>query len=243
MLETMNKGLIKKEKKSVKPPMLTDVVYQHILTSIIDCTLMPGQRVVQDDLAASLGVSRAPVSHAMQLLKYHGMLQESGGKGLEVAPIEPNRIRDLFQVRAALDGTAARLAAERVMNNAITDEELQPIAEALQYGDRLTDDCMMSDRVRADIDFHKAIYSSSGNGSIAETMAPLWPHLQRAMVVVLAPNRAISRVWREHKQIFDSILAGDPEGSERSAKRHALSAGVQTEGFLRHGATPEIELK
>ncbi|QGY03607.1 GntR family transcriptional regulator [Methylobacterium mesophilicum SR1.6/6] len=217
--------------------MLTDLVYQHILTSIIDCTLMPGQRVVQDDLAASLGVSRAPVSHALQLLKYHGMLQEAGGKGLEVAPIEPNRLRDLFQVRAALDSTAARLVAERVMNNSVTESELQPIIEAMQHGDLLDDKCVMSDRVKADIDFHKAIYHSSGNGSIAETMAPLWPHLQRAMVVVLAPNRAISRVWREHKQILDSILAGDPEGSERSARRHALSAGVQTEAFLRHGAT------
>ena len=94
MFDQMNIGSYKKEKKSVKPPMLTDLVYQHILTSIIDCTLMPGQRVVQDDLAASLGVSRAPVSHALQLLKYHGMLQEAGGKGLEVAPIEPNRLRD-----------------------------------------------------------------------------------------------------------------------------------------------------
>lgn len=214
-------------------PILIDVVYQKLLEAIIDCTLMPGQRIVQEEIAASLGVSRAPVSHALQLLKYRGLLQEAGKKGVEVVPIDPDRVRDLYQIRASLDGTAARLAAERREIDALSDADIVAMSDALERGASLEAKTAMSIRVRADVDFHQAIYKASGNSSIGEVLAPLWPHLQRAMVLILSANQARDRVWREHKHILDSILTGDAEGSFRAASRHASNAGTHTERYLR----------
>lgn len=214
-------------------PILVDVVYQRLMAAIIDCTLLPGQRIVQADMAASLGVSRAPVSHALQLLKHQGLLQESGKKGLEVAPIDPDRVRDLYQVRAALDGLAARMAAERYGAGEIDEAEIAVLREAFAAGSRLGEATAMSKRVQADIDFHRAIYRISGNALIVEALDPLWPHMQRAMVLVLEAGPLRKQAWREHRQIMESILDGEPDASAAAAIAHAAEAGTHTEGKLR----------
>ncbi len=217
-------------------PILVDVVYRRLMAAIIDCSLLPGQRIRQAEIAQTLGVSRAPVSHALQLLKYQGLLQDSGRRGLEVAPVDPDRVRDLYQVRAALDAVAARLTAARCAEGRLSAADIALIDKAFESGMKLSAETPMSVRVQADIDFHHAIYLVSGNRSIAETLQPLWPHLQRAMVLVLQAHETRELAWREHRQIMACILAGDPEGSAHAAYRHAANAGTQTEERLRRAA-------
>jgi DNA-binding GntR family transcriptional regulator len=209
-------------------PILFDAVYQKLLAAIVDCTLLPGQRILQAELAASLGVSRAPVSHALQVLKHQGLLQESGRKGLEVAPIKSERVRDLYQVRAALDGLAARMAAERAASGALLKTEAELLRGTYNAGQRLGYETPMSKRVAADIDFHRVVHRISGNAAIGEAFDPLWPHIQRAMVLVLEANKVRKQVWREHRQIMENIFAGDPQASFGSAYSHAAEAGIRT---------------
>ena len=92
-------------------PNLIDQVYARILEAITDRTLLPGQRIRQNELAEKLGVSRQPVSHALHLLHRQGLLAESGRRGFEVTQLDPERIRQLYEVRGAIDALAARLAA------------------------------------------------------------------------------------------------------------------------------------
>jgi len=214
-------------------PILVDAVYQRLMAAIIDCTLLPGQRILQAELAASLGVSRAPVSHALQVLKHQGLLQESGKKGLEVAPIDPARVRDLYQVRATLDALAARMAAERSASGVLADAEAATLRAAFDAGVRLGEETAMSRRVQADIDFHQAIYRISGNDAIADALEPLWPHMQRAMVLVLEANARRKQAWSQHRRIMESILGGDAGASADAAYSHAAEAGVHTEKRLR----------
>src|SRR3954447_15680078 len=94
-------------------PNLIDQVYTRILEAISDRTLQPGQRITQNELAEKLGVSRQPVSHALHLLHRQGLVAESGRRGFEVTTLDPARIRQLYEVRGAIDALAARLAAAR----------------------------------------------------------------------------------------------------------------------------------
>src|SRR4030095_6008908 len=94
-------------------PALIDQVHDRLLAAIVDGTLAPGQRLTQESVAEMLGVSRQPVSHALQVLKRRGLLIESGKRGLMVAPVEAQRVRDLYQVREALDALAPRRDARR----------------------------------------------------------------------------------------------------------------------------------
>ncbi len=70
--------------------------------------------LLRSRLQSGFNVSRQPVSHALQLLKRQGLAVEHGHRELSVAPINPERMRDLYQLRAVIDGLACRLAAERV---------------------------------------------------------------------------------------------------------------------------------
>src|SRR5512141_2410576 len=116
-------------------PKLIDQVYARILEAIIDRTLPPGQRIRQNELAEKLRVSRQPVSHALHLLHRQGLVAESGKRGFEVTQLDPVRIRQLYEVRGAIDALAARLAAERAKSDAAGRARLET---ALRAGHRIT---------------------------------------------------------------------------------------------------------
>ncbi len=165
--------------------LLIDQVYQRVLEAIADGSLLPGMRVRQGELADRLGVSRQPVSHALHLLKRQGLLRESGRKGFEVAPIDPVRIRQLYEVRGALDGLAARLAADRA---GLVAEGCAALRDIVEAGHAIAaDTTLTSELVRLDIAFHQTLYRLSGNPAFEEMVGPYWPHLSRSMAAVLIP--------------------------------------------------------
>src|ERR1044072_4132249 len=96
------------------PSALIDQVYGRLVKPSADETLPPGKRLTQEEIALRLGVSRQPVSHALQILRRRGLVEERGKRGLVVAPLDAKKLRGLYQVRAALEELAASLAAPRV---------------------------------------------------------------------------------------------------------------------------------
>jgi DNA-binding GntR family transcriptional regulator len=91
-------------------PYLTEQVYQRLLHAICDGELAPGARLTQEELA----ISRQPVLQALRLLKKDGFVIDAGRRGLRVAPLEAQAIAHMYDIRAVLDGLAARRAAERL---------------------------------------------------------------------------------------------------------------------------------
>ena len=115
-------------------PALIDQVHDRLLAAIVDGTLEPGRRLTQEELALMLGVSRQPVSHALQMLKRRGLFVEVGKRGIAVAPLDGARIRGLYQVREALDGLAAELAAARCRDGAATSTEMAEVRRIIADG-------------------------------------------------------------------------------------------------------------
>ena len=211
-------------------PNLIDQVYERILAGITDRTLPPGHRIRQNELADTLGVSRQPVSHALHLLHRQGLVAESGRRGFEVTRLDPRRIRQLYEVRGAIDSLAARLAAERVR----TDSQGRARLEAALHAGRAIDNrTPLSELIALDVDFHRAIYRLSDNPAIEEIIAPQWPHMRRSMATVLAELDYRTSAWAEHETIAAKILAGDAKGAERAASAHAITAGQMTEERLK----------
>lgn len=208
---------------------LTDRAYQQLLESIADGTLMPGQRIRQAELADSLGVSRQPVSHALHLLKRQGLVEDFGRKGLRVVPLDPLRVMQLYQMREVVDGLAARLAALQVAAQTVTAAEIDALQRQLAAGSQFDATTPIPVLVRADTDFHRALYRLSGNPAIEEMTAPLWPHLMRSMAMVLHEPGYAARVWQqEHATILRHIQEGDADRAETSARNHAAAAAHRT---------------
>jgi DNA-binding GntR family transcriptional regulator len=214
-------------------PNLIDQVYERILAAITDRTLPPGHRIRQNELAEKLGVSRQPVSHALHLLHRQGLVAESGRRGFEVIALDPMRIRQLYEVRGAIDGLAARLAAGRVKADANGRADLEAALRAGRGIDRKTS---LSDLIALDVDFHRAIYRLSGNPAIEEMIAPQWPHMRRSMATVLSELDYRTNAWAEHETIAADIFAGDAKAAESAALAHAVGAGQMTEARLREAA-------
>jgi DNA-binding GntR family transcriptional regulator len=209
-------------------PALIDRAYERLVEAIADGTLAPGQRIRQEELGRALGVSRQPISHALQLLKQQKLVSEHGRRGLVVSEIDPDRVRDLYQVRSALDAVAARLAAERVARRVIAAPQRQTAERALAAGVALPPDAPVLAFIQADVAFHTALYRLSGNRTIEDTVAAQWPHLKRSMGAVLDDPEQRPLVWTEHREILHRILAGDPAGAERAARGHTERAGAET---------------
>ena len=211
-------------------PNLTEQVYARILEAITDRSLLPGQRITQNELAERLGVSRQPVSHALHLLHRQGLLAESGRRGFEVTQLDPLRIRQLYEVRGAIDGLAARLAAGRVKTDPAGRAQLEAALRAGRSIDRATP---LARLIALDVDFHGAIYRLAGNPAIEEMIAPQWPHMRRSMATVLAELDYRESAWAEHETIGGQILAGNVKAAESAALAHAQTAGRRTEERLK----------
>ena len=202
----------------VSPTTLVDQAYAVILDAICDGTLKPGERLTQADVAERLNVSRQPIHNALLVLKAQGFLQESGRRGLCVAPLDPALFEAIYQFRSAIEPLAVRLATARMKpadlasGNVLIAQGMKAVKE--QGGAA----------VRADMAFHSWIYDLSGNVMIVETMRLNWQHLRRAMGEVLRVTVLARRVWREHEAILSAMTRGDAEGAGRLIHDHVVLA-------------------
>lgn len=214
-------------------PSLIEQTYQQLLQAIADGTLPAGARIRQADLAARLGVSRQPVSHALHLLKRQGLVEDAGRQGMQVVPLDPQRVQQLYQVREVVDGLAARLAAHQA---AAGTAALASLHALVATGLDFTAETPVPVLVRTDADFHRGLARVSGNPAIEEMTAPLWPHLMRSMAFILDTPAYRAQVWQEHAAILAQIAAGNADAAEQAARRHAQAAAARTADRLRCNA-------
>ena len=194
-----------------------ETVYNVLVDAITDGSLAPGERITQEEIAEQLHVSRSPVLQALRLLKKDGLIEDAPGRGVQVAPMDPQWVGHLYEVRGALDGLAARLAAQaRVTIDPALIERGRLIS---QSGD-------LKRIIDADIAFHHSIYTASGNTLIAENANRYWVHLRRVMGAVHRRASQRSTIWDEHQAIAKAISLGD-----------AVQAVYLTEQHIAHAKT------
>jgi DNA-binding GntR family transcriptional regulator len=154
------------------------------------------------------------------LLRDRGLVREAPGRGLIVSPLDVDFVRNLYEVRAMLDGLAARLAAERGAERA--KEEGQAYIDA---GRAAVKSGSLSAQIEADMRFHAFINELSGNPLISETTAPHWPYLRRVMGEVLRDDEQMPEViLEEHVAILDAVIAGQGAQAEALSREHILRA-------------------
>jgi len=201
------------------PKTLVEQAYAIILDAICDHTLRPGERLTQEEIAARLNVSRQPVMHALATLKSQGFVQETGKRGLVVAPIDRALFEAIYQFRSAVEPLAVRLATPR-----LAAESIAKGRSLIACGKNAVHAPDPRAIVRADMDFHLLVYELSGNPLILETMRLNWHHLRRSMDEVLrAPGMSIT-VWEEHEEIFEAMVRGDADVAATLIEKHMREA-------------------
>ena len=200
-------------------PTLVDQVYQAILSEISEGKFGLDSRLIQEEIAESLGVSRQPVQQALLLLRSHGLLRDAPGRGLMVAPLDPEHVRNLYEVRGMLDGLASSKAAERS-----SDLARKEGPTFIERGREAVASRSIARMIATDMDFHFFLYSLSGNPLVAEMSAAHWSYLRRVMGEVLLHGETPGDIWDQHEAILNAVIAADPNEAETIARHHISQA-------------------
>lgn len=198
-------------------PDLVEQVYRALLDAISEGSLVPGERITQEDIAERLAVSRQPVLQALRLLKKDGFVLDAPGRGVQVAPLDPQWIGKVYQVRGALDALAARLAA---------GHRYRMDPRIIEQGRKAARGKNIQAMIDADLAFHNALYTASQNPLIQESAHLHWRHLRRVMGAVLQSSRQRETVWDEHEAIAQAVAQGDEGRAVQLIDHHSRQASA-----------------
>ncbi|MCP3802175.1 GntR family transcriptional regulator [Allokutzneria sp. A3M-2-11 16] len=194
-------------------------VYLALRQRIVSGQLSDGSRLVETRLATRFNVSRTPVREAVKRLTADGLIAPDALKGLVVVAVGPEEVDEIFQVRAALDGLAAALAAER-----ITGDNLARLHRA---NDRVRDGHAAGDlagMVKANLDFHAEIYAVAGNRTLSLIADKLNAFVVRTSSRAFSSAEFVQEALAEHEDIVAALARRDVEEAARLSREHMNTA-------------------
>ena len=220
-------------KALVLQPNLVEQVRDAILEEIAGGALEPGDRIIQEQIANALGVSRQPVQQALALLRGQGVLIDAPGRGLIVAPLDPDHVQHMYDIRSVIEGLACRRAAE--CNAERAARQGRALIEA---GRRAVLSRAVPKMIKADIRFHQFIYELSGNPLILPALETHLTYTQRVMGEVLIRDEEPRDIWDQHAGILDAIASGDGDKAEALVRAHISGAANFMVARLRQQLQP-----
>ena len=194
---------------------LRDVVFNTLRQGILTGELKPGERLMEIHLADKLGVSRTPVREAIRMLELEGLVTMIPRRGAEVSKISEEDLRDVLEVRRALDTLAARLACEKI--TAEQKEELKAAADdfvrATLSGDATT-------IAQADVKFHDVILKASGNKRLILIVNNLAERAYRYRLEYIKDKKNHKKLIQEHSLIMNSVINGNVREAVKHVETH-----------------------
>jgi len=198
---------------------LRELVFEAIREAIISGHLKPGERLMEIQLAEELGVSRTPVREAIRKLEQEGLVVMVPRKGAYVADISMKDIAEVFEIRGALEGLAAELAAERA-----TEEELERLERLLVAIGECIERQDVDGMIEKDTEFHDLLFSASHNERLVQILSLLREQIQRFRSRTLARVERMKVALEEHKAIVEALGRRDSELARSLAEAHIESA-------------------
>ena len=174
-----------------------------------------------------MGVSRTPVREAIRRLQQENILCESG-KGVIVNGITKDDIRDILDIRARIEGIAARRAAENM-----TDEQKKALVNAVDLQEFYVAKSDPDHVQWQDHEFHELIYAGCGSITLQGTLVPLHRKAQKFRRASVEKISRATASTEEHRKICDAILAGDGDAAEAAMNEHILHAKDSMLGQLK----------
>ncbi|AFL98573.1 MULTISPECIES: GntR family transcriptional regulator [Desulfitobacterium] len=211
----MGRKLVPVKLDSYKP--LREIVFESLREAIINGVLEPGERLMEIQLAEEMGVSRTPVREAIRKLELENFVVMIPRKGAYVAGVSHKDVADVFEIRSALEGLAAGLAAERA-----TDQEIEEMERFLLYYEG--QEMSLEQMVNSDTDFHALVYKASRNERLIQILANLREQIQRFRATSLSVPGRLKNAIDEHRNIVEALARHDVEEAQTLATAHIVTA-------------------
>jgi len=209
-----------------------EVAYHYIQRKISTRALRAGEPVSDVTISKELGISRTPAREAIRQLVSEGLLESVPVRGVVVITLDRNDIRELFEMREALEGLAARTVAGRTPS-AVEIRDLRSIASALTAlikelaasRKAVLDEKQMERFEVADLAFHTYIMKLAGNQRSLKTLAGI-----RQLIRIFAARRGghsipiLKQISRDHLDLISALQAADPQAAADCVHRHILKS-------------------
>lgn len=199
---------------------LADKVEARLREQIVQGDRPTGSRLNEVEIAADLGVSRGPVREALQRLAHHGLVNLESHRGAFVRSLDLGEVRELFEMRIALECEAAELAAIRIDRRGLDD--------LLRVQEHAVTEVRQGTRpgVFDTLDVHDLIVRQAGNERLAQAVTQVNIELRLARSRSGATGTRAREAVDEHRQLITFLTSRDPEGSRLAMKAH-LNASLQ----------------
>ena len=194
---------------------LRDVVFNTLRQAILRGELSPGERLLEIHLANKLGVSRTPIREAIRKLELEGLVLMIPRKGAVVAEITEKSLRDVLEVRKALEELAVRLACEKIQDEEI--EELKAAAKEFENALKSGDVTVFAE---ADVKFHDIIYRTTDNQRLIQLLYNLREQMYRYRVEYLKRKDSHEVLLAEHQRIIETIEKRDEKSAVEAVCTH-----------------------
>lgn len=200
-------------------------------TAITTGQYRPGDHLGEVEIAEHLSVSRGTVREALRHLQQEGLVTAGARGMLRVSQLTPTEVRELFQVREALEG----LAVAQIIASPLRQEAAEALRKALKtLQDAFASGAALAAKVEADLGFHLMLCELSGNSVLLKT----WRQLEGPMRVVImsaaVERRDVAMSAASHAPIAEAIARGDASAAREILHRHMTSAieqlGIEREG-------------
>lgn len=194
---------------------LRDVVFNTLRKAILTGQLKPGERLMEVHLANRLGVSRTPIREAIRKLELEGLVIMIPRRGAEVARITEKSLKDVLEVRRALDALSVELACDRIV-----EADLERLLEACRNFERVAKEADASVIAKADVALHDIIVEATGNRRLQQLVNNLSEQMYRYRFVYIQEESRHDNLVAEHREIYESIVSRDKERASAAAKLH-----------------------
>lgn len=208
---------------------LRDVVFNTLRRAILRGELKPGERLMEIQLANKLGVSRTPIREAIRKLELEGLVLMVPRKGAEVAEITEKNLRDVLEVRCALEELAVQLACDR-----IDQERMQQLLDAAAHFRDILGTADITELGEADEAFHDVIFQATDNRRLIQLLNNLREQMYRYRIEYLKKKECYPQLLEEHAAIIQAIREHDKAKATEITVQHINNQVDTVVDTLRH---------
>jgi DNA-binding GntR family transcriptional regulator len=201
-----------------------EMIAEALRRAIIEGLLSPGESLRQENLAKHFAVSRIPVREALRQLESEGWVELHRNRGARVSAVSAAEVREIYEIRAALEARALRVAAPMH-----TPATLDYAAKVLRESYECEDHALF---VRFNWEFHLALYAPADRPRLIEMINSLHAQGERYLRLKLDMPAHKRRSDDEHQQIFKALHAGKVDSSVQLLEEHLLKTGELLATYL-----------
>lgn len=207
--------------------LLAEDVADRIREEILSGGFVQGERLVEAGIAQQLGVSRGPVREAFKLLRAEGLVKEEPHRGTFVVRLTSTDVREIYDLRAALEARAAKQLAERARSSDF--RTMRRLLERLLLAAENGDVAVVS---QADLAFHEGVCHLTGNRRLHEVFIRHVPVLRNLMKLDEYIYRTLDDVAVEHEPLMAALESGDPALAATRFEGHVERARDQVATYI-----------